>query len=257
MKVVILAGGLGTRISEESHLKPKPMIEIGGKPILWHIMKIYASQGFNDFVICLGYKGHMIKEYFLNYYLYNSDLSIDVSKNNVEVHYTNATDFKVTLIDTGLNTQTAGRINKIKEYIKGDDFFLTYGDGLADIDLKSELEFHKTHGKIATMSIVQPEGKFGALEFNKENLVKDFKEKPKGDGSWINGGFFILNKKIFEYLSESSDNIMWEDDPLVELTKNQQLMAFKHHGFWQCMDAMRDKVQLDHMWENNPKWKIW
>ena len=179
MKVVILAGGLGTRISEESHLKPKPMIEIGGKPILWHIMKIYASQGFNDFVICLGYKGHMIKEYFLNYYLYNSDLSIDVSKNNVEVHYTNATDFKVTLIDTGLNTQTAGRINKIKEYIKGDDFFLTYGDGLADIDLKSELEFHKTHGKIATMSIVQPEGKFGALEFNKENLVKDFKEKTK------------------------------------------------------------------------------
>jgi len=257
MKIVILAGGIGSRITEESQLRPKPMIEIGGKPILWHIMKTYAAQGFNDFIICLGYKGHMIKEYFLNYYLYNSDLSIDLSNNKVEIHHTNTADFKVTLIDTGLNTQTAGRINKIKEYIDGDDFFLTYGDGLANIDLNAELEFHKTHGKIATMTIVQPEGKFGALKFNEKLLVEDFKEKPKGDGSWINGGFFILNKRVFDYLDDTYDDIMWEDDPLDELTKNKQLMAFKHHGFWKCMDAMRDKIHLDQMWTDDPKWKIW
>lgn len=258
MKVVILAGGIGSRITEESHLKPKPMIEIGGKPILWHIMKIYASQGFNDFIICLGYKGHIIKEYFLNYYMYNSDLSIDVSNNDITVHHTNSDNFKVTLIDTGLSTQTAGRINRIKEHIEGDDFFLTYGDGLANIDLKTELEFHKSHGKICTMSVIQPEGKFGSLIFNDDDLVTNFKEKPKGDNNWINGGFFIVNKKIFNYLDSDHDKIMWEEKPLETLTNEGELMVYKHEGFWKCMDAMRDKMVLDQMWaENDAKWKIW
>lgn len=258
MKVVILAGGIGSRITEESHLKPKPMIEIGGKPILWHIMKIYASQGFNDFIICLGYKGHVIKEYFLNYYMYNSDISIDVSNNDTKIHYTNSDNFKVTLIDTGRETLTAGRINRIKEHIDGDDFFLTYGDGLANIDLKSELEFHKSHNKICTMTVVQPSGKFGSLEFNESNLVTNFKEKPKGDKSWINGGFFIVNKKVFDYLDEESDGIMWEEKPLDNLTDDNELMVYKHDGFWKCMDAMRDKIVLDQMWEEkDAKWKIW
>jgi glucose-1-phosphate cytidylyltransferase len=258
MKVVIFAGGIGSRITEESHLKPKPMIEVGGKPILWHLMKIYSSQGFNDFIICLGYKSYVIKEYFLNYYLYNSDLSIDVRKNDVQVHFTNSEDFKVTLVDTGLETKTAGRLKRIKEYINEEDFFLTYGDGLADIDLSSELEFHKKHGKTATMTIVKPDGKFGSLEFDDKNSVTCFKEKPKGDGTWINGGFFVLNKKVFDFLYDDSDNVMWEEKPLEELAEKGELMVNKHYGFWKCMDAMRDKIVLDELWEKNQaKWKIW
>ena len=237
MKVVIFAGGLGSRIAEESHLKPKPMIEIGGKPIIWHLMKSYEAQGFNEFVICLGYKGHLIKEYFLNYYMYNSDLSIDVKNNKVDIHATNATDFKITLIDTGLHTLTAGRLNRIKEHIDTDDFFLTYGDGLADIDLKAELEFHRKHKKMVSMTIIQPEGRFGAIKYDENQMVTSFQEKPKGDGTWINGGFFILNKKVFDYLPENSDEIMWEQEPLEKFTKMNELAAFKHNGFWKCMDS--------------------
>ena len=258
MKVVILAGGIGSRITEESHLKPKPMIEIGGKPILWHIMKIYETQGFNEFIVCLGYKGHVIKEYFLNYFKYNSNLSIDISNNEVKVHSTEGDDFKVTLIDTGEHTLTAGRIKQIEPYIEGDDFFLTYGDGVANVDIKSELEFHKKHGKICTMTVVQPAGKFGSLEFDEENKVTNFKEKPVGDKNWINAGFFILNKKVFSLLDDDSDNMMWEQKPLEKLTSDNQLMVFKHNGFWKCMDAMRDKMVLEELWDsNNAEWKIW
>ena len=258
MKVVILAGGIGSRITEESRLKPKPMIEIGGRPILWHIMKIYETQGFNEFIVCLGYKGHVIKDYFLNYFMNHSDVSVDLANNEVEVHFSKADNFKVTLIDTGLHTQTAGRINRIKKHVTGDNFFLTYGDGLADIDLNSELKFHESHGKIGTMSVIQPAGKFGALEFNDENTVENFKEKPKGDKSWINGGFFILNKRIFDYLDDTYDDIMWEEKPLEDLTNMKELMVYKHSGFWQCMDAMRDKIVLEQMWkDNDAKWKIW
>ena len=258
MKVVIFAGGFGSRISELSHLKPKPMIEIGGKPIIWHLMKSYQSQGFNDFVICLGYKGHHIKDYFLNYYMYNSDLTIDVKNNKVDIHATNATDFKITLVDTGLKTLTAGRLNRIKEHIDTDEFFLTYGDGLADIDLNAELEFHRKHKKMVTMSIVQPEGRFGAIKYNENQIVTSFQEKPKGDGTWINGGFFILNKKIFEYLPENSDEIMWEQEPLDKFTKMGELAAYKHKGFWKCMDSMKDIKVLEDLWETKEaKWKNW
>ena len=257
MKVVILAGGMGTRITEESHLKPKPMIEIGGKPILWHIMKIYASQGYNDFIICCGYKGHLIKQYFLNYYLYNSDIYVDTSTNELQIKNSNSSDFKVTLIDTGLKTMTAGRINKIKDYIDTDDFFLTYGDGVANIDINEELKFHKKHGKIGTMTIVQPEGKYGSLKFDNNNLVKDFKEKPKGDGAWINGGFFILKKEIFNYLDDSYENIMWEQEPLDNLKNMQELVAYKHSGFWKSMDSMKDKNELEKIWKQNQIWKNW
>ena len=258
MKVVIFAGGLGSRIAEESHLKPKPMIEIGGKPIIWHLMKSYEAQGFNEFVICLGYKGHLIKEYFLNYYMYNSDLSIDVKNNKVDIHATNATDFKITLIDTGLHTLTAGRLNRIKEHIDTDDFFLTYGDGLADIDLKAELAFHRKHKKMVSMTIIQPEGRFGAIKYDENQMVTSFQEKPKGDGTWINGGFFILNKKVFDYLPENSDEIMWEQEPLEKFTKMNELAAFKHNGFWKCMDSMKDKNVLEELWETKQaKWKIW
>ena len=258
MKVVIFAGGLGSRIAEESHLKPKPMIEIGGKPIIWHLMKSYEAQGFNEFVICLGYKGHLIKEYFLNYYMYNSDLSIDVKNNKVDIHATNATDFKITLIDTGLHTLTAGRLNRIKEHIDTDDFFLTYGDGLADIDLKAELEFHRKHKKMVSMTIIQPEGRFGAIKYDENQMVTSFQEKPKGDGTWINGGFFILNKRIFDYLPENSDKIMWEQEPLAKLTKMGELAAYKHTGFWKCMDSMKDKNVLEELWKKKQaKWKNW
>lgn len=258
MKVVIFAGGLGSRIAEESHLKPKPMIEIGGKPIIWHLMKSYEAQGFNEFVICLGYKGHLIKEYFLNYYMYNSDLSIDVKNNKVDIHATNATDFKITLIDTGLHTLTAGRLNRIKEHIDTDDFFLTYGDGLADIDLKAELEFHRKHKKMVSMTIIQPEGRFGAIKYDENQMVTSFQEKPKGDGTWINGGFFILNKRIFDYLPENSDEIMWEQEPLAKFTEMGELAAYKHTGFWKCMDSMKDKKVIEELWETKQaKWKNW
>lgn len=258
MKVVIFAGGLGTRLSEETHLKPKPMVEVGGKPILWHIMKMYASQGYNDFVICLGYKGYVIKEYFINYFYHNSDLTIDLQNNQVEVHDTNSENFKVTLVDTGLHTKTAGRLKRIEKFIDGDDFMLTYGDGVADVDLKALYEIHIKNGKLATMTTVQPEGKFGGLELSADNKVESFKEKPKGDGHWINGGFFVLQKEIFDILPVNSDDEMWEESPMETLTSRKELMAYKHNGFWRCMDALRDKVILDELWQSgNAKWKNW
>lgn len=258
MKVVIFAGGLGTRLSEETSLRPKPMVEIGGKPILWHIMKLYAEQGYNDFIICLGYRGYMIKEYFINYFYHNSDLTINLKSNEVEVHDSNSENFKVTLVDTGLHTKTAGRLKRVERFIDGDQFMLTYGDGLSNVNLKELEAFHNSHNKIATVTSVQPEGRFGGMEFGPNNEVLDFKEKPKGDGNWINGGFFILNKEVFDYVDEDSDEIMWEDKPLVSLTEANQLSAFKHHGFWRCMDALRDKVVLEELWNSgNAEWKLW
>lgn len=258
MKVVLFAGGMGTRISEESHLKPKPMIEIGGRPILWHILKIYESQGFNEFIICLGYKGYIIKEYFMNYFLHNSDISIDIGNNKVEVLENKAEKFKITLVDTGLNTKTAGRLKRIQEHVGNERFMLTYGDGLADIDLKKLIESH-VHGKrIATVTSIQPAGRFGSLDISDKGAVSRFIEKPKGDGFWINGGFFVLEPGVFDYLPNGSDNIMWEDEPLEKLALDGQLSAYKHNGFWKCMDAMRDKIELEELWENNnAKWKIW
>jgi glucose-1-phosphate cytidylyltransferase len=258
MKVVIFAGGIGSRITEESHLKPKPMIEIGDKPILWHIMKIYSSQGFNDFIICLGYKGFMIKEYFLNYFLHNSDITINLNNNNVEAHYSNTESFKVTLIDTGLDTKTAGRLYKVKEHIGNEDFMLTYGDGVADINLHELLEFHKNHGKLATITAVKPPSQYGGMQLENNNQVKVFREKTSDDSKWINSGFFVLKPDIFKYIKEDCDDIMWEDYPLENLTRDKELFAYKHHGFWKSMDAMRDKIILDELWNNNmAKWKTW
>jgi glucose-1-phosphate cytidylyltransferase len=258
MKVVIFAGGLGTRISEESHLRPKPMIEIGDKPLLWHIMKIFSNQGFNDFVICLGYKGYIIKEYFFNYFLHNSDITIEVKDNKVKVHNTNAEDFRITLVDTGLNTKTAGRLKRIREHVKDQSFFLTYGDGLANIDLRKLLVFHNNHGKTATVTAIQPMGRFGSMMLDEKSKVAAFHEKVKGDEGWINGGFFVLGSRVFDYLPPDSDQIMWEEMPLQALAMDNQLMAFQHTGFWKCMDAMRDKIELEEMWNSgNPQWKIW
>ena len=258
MKVVIFAGGFGTRISEESHLKPKPMIEIGGKPILWHIMKSYSFYGINDFVICLGYKGHVIKEYFLNYFLYNSDVTVELHNNNVDVHFSNSESFKVTLIDTGLHTNTAGRLKKVKPYLKDEAFMLTYGDGLADINIKELIKFHKDNKKYVTLSAVQPPGRFGNISIDNTNIVTDFQEKPKGNSIWINGGFFVLQPEIFKYLDGDVDSIQWEKKPLIEIANDNQLAAFKHNGYWKCMDAMRDKEELEQDWNNgNAKWKVW
>ena len=258
MKVVIFAGGFGTRISEESHLKPKPMIEIGGHPIIWHIMKIYEKYGFNEFVICLGYKGYMIKEYFVNYFYHNSDVSIDLANNEIEVHRSNKDSFKVTLVDTGLNTKTAGRLQKVKQYLGGETFMLTYGDGVSNIDIKKLVDFHNSHNKIATVTSVQPAGKFGALSIENNDLVSEFIEKPVGDGYWINAGFFVLNPEVFKYLEGNMNNVMWEDSPLENLAKDGQLYSFKHTGFWKCMDALRDKEELEKMWDSgSAKWKIW
>jgi glucose-1-phosphate cytidylyltransferase len=258
MKIVIFAGGMGTRISEESHLKPKPMIGIGDKPILWHIMKIYEHYGFNDFIICLGYKGYIIKEYFMHYFMHNSDVTIELNNNKVDVHYSNTESFKVTLIDTGLHTKTAGRLRRIKKYVGNEDFMLTYGDGLSDINLHELLDFHKKHGRIATLTAVQPGGKFGGVELSESGAVESFREKPQQDGQWINAGFFVLKPEVFDYLQGNTDNVMWEEAPLAGLTKDGQLMAYRHDGFWACMDAMRDKIELERLWEtNNAKWKIW
>lgn len=258
MKVVIFAGGMGTRISEESHLKPKPMIEIGSKPILWHIMKMYSHFGFNEFIICLGYKGYVIKEYFLNYFLYNSDVTIDLASNDVEIHKSFADNFKVTLVETGLETKTAGRLKQVQKYIGNETFMLTYGDGVADIDINALLDFHKQKGKIATVTAVQPEGKFGGMELGDGDDVIVFKEKPKGDGSWINGGFFVLEPKVFDYLQGDMNDIMWEDYPLENLASDNELSAYKHKGYWRCMDALRDKNVLEEAWKSkNAPWKLW
>lgn len=259
MKVVILAGGLGTRLSEETTIKPKPMIEIGGKPILWHIMKIYQQYGFDDFIICLGYKGYMIKEYFLNYFLYNSDLTVDLKNNQFEVHSVNSESFKVTLVDTGETTNTAGRIKKIEKYLDSDDtFMLTYGDGVANIKIDELLNYHFNHNKLATLTSIQLPGRFGNITTTKDGLVESFQEKPIGDGNWINGGFFVLNKGIFKYLQGEMDDIQWEKKPLIEIAKNGELSSFKHFGFWKCMDAMRDKIELEEEWNSGKApWKIW
>lgn len=257
MKVVILAGGLGTRISEESHLKPKPMIEIGEHPILWHIMKIYSSFGFNEFIICLGYKGYVIKEYFANYFLHNSDVTFDLGNNVIEIHDSATESWRVTLVDTGLMTQTGGRLRRIRKYVGEDTFMMTYGDGVADVNISELLNFHKSHGKHATITAVQPPGRFGALAFNgEEDVVCDFQEKPQGDGSWINGGFFVLEPEIFNYIE--SDDVLWEKQPLSKLSGGSQLVAYRHAGFWKPMDTLRDKKELEDQWNNGvARWKIW
>ena len=256
MKVVILAGGKGTRIQEESLSKPKPLIEIGSKPIIWHIMKTYSHYGFKEFVICCGYKGYFIKEYFANFSLHNSDVTIDIKKNEIKVHKNNNEDWKITLIDTGDDSLTGGRILRIKDFV-GEEFLLTYGDGVADVNISKLIEHHKINKKIATMTVVQPQGRFGVVEFNtKNNLIENFSEKLKGDGVWINGGFFVLNKKIFKYLKD--DFTIWEKEPLEKLSKENELVAFKHDNFWYPMDTMRDKDYLENLWEKNEApWKLW
>lgn len=258
MKVVILAGGIGTRLMEETTSRPKPMVEIAGKPILWHIMKIYESQGFNEFVICLGYKGHMIKEYFLNYYLYNSDVTIELENNKVDVHFSNTEKFKVSLIDTGLNTNTAGRIKKIKPYLNNETFMLTYGDGVSNVNIPKLIAHHKSSGKLATLTSVQSPGRFGHIDIDSNNSVDHFEEKPDGDGMWINGGYFVLEPGIFQYLEGDVENIQWEKGPLKKIAEDKKLGAYKHRGFWKCMDAMRDRMELEDLWlSGNAEWKLW
>jgi glucose-1-phosphate cytidylyltransferase len=258
MKVVILAGGFGTRISEETHIKPKPMIEIGDKPILWHIMKIYSSYGFNDFVICLGYKSHNIKEYFSNYMLNHSDITFDFqSENRCIIHQNSTEPWKVTLVETGLNTLTGGRIKRIQDYIGNNPFMLTYGDGVGDVNIKELVEFHKSHGKLATVTATQPKGRFGALSLSSDQKVEKFQEKLQGDGGWINAGFFVLQPKVFNYLN-NGDQTIFEKEPLEKLAEDSQLMAFKHTGFWQPMDTLKDKRYLQELWDSNKApWKIW
>jgi glucose-1-phosphate cytidylyltransferase len=256
MKVLILAGGLGTRLSEETDIKPKPMAEIGNKPIIWHIMKIYSHYGFNDFVVLLGYKGYYIKEYFLNYYLHQSDVTIDLHTNKMEVHNNSSEPWKITLLDTGLNTMTGGRIKRAKDFINNEPFLLTYGDGVSDINIIKLVEFHKNHKKFITMTSVQPEGRFGSLSFRKDDMVGSFLEKPKGDGTWINGGFFICQPEVLDYIQD--DMTVFEKEPLEKLAADGQLYSYKHHGFWKCMDTLRDKNQLNELWSgNNSKWKVW
>ncbi len=258
MKVVLFAGGLGTRLSEETDARPKPMVEIGGKPILWHIMKIYSHFGYNEFIVCLGYKGYLIKEYFMHYFMHNSDVTIDIANNSVEVHGSSTESFKVTLIDTGLNTKTAGRLKRIQKYIGKEDFMLTYGDGVGNIDLHELLAFHKKNNKIATVTAVQLEARFGGMELGPDNNVVAFKEKAKDENKWINAGYFVLKPEVFDYLEGDMDNMMWEDEPLEQLSLNKQLAAHRHYGFWKPMDALRDKIELENLWKNNEaKWKVW
>jgi glucose-1-phosphate cytidylyltransferase len=256
MKAVILAGGLGTRISEETHLRPKPMIEIGSKPILWHIMKLYSAHGVDDFVICCGYKGYLIKEYFANYFLHMSDVTFDMTNNRMEVHHQMAEPWSVTLVDTGENTLTGGRLKRVASYVKDEDAFcFTYGDGVADIDISAEIAFHKQHGKWATVTAVQPPGRYGALQLNGRQ-VASFTEKPRGDGGLINGGFFILSPKCLDFIG--GDGSSWEGAPLARLAAEGQLMAFEHDGFWQPMDTLRDKNHLENLWQSGKApWKVW
>lgn len=255
MKAVILAGGLGTRISEESHLRPKPMIEIGGRPILWHIMKIYSRYGINDFVICLGYKGYVIKEYFANYFLHMSDVTFDMSKNEMEVHQRYVEPWRVTLVDTGETTLTGGRLRRVRQHLGDQPFCFTYGDGVADIDIHALVDFHCAHGKAATVTAIQPPGRYGALNLE-GNAVRSFQEKPAGDGAWINGGFFVLNPSVIDLIS--GDQISWEGDPLMQLARDDKLMAYPHAGFWQAMDTLRDKNQLEEIWQSGrAPWKCW
>jgi glucose-1-phosphate cytidylyltransferase len=256
MKAVLLAGGLGTRISEETHLKPKPMIEIGGKPILWHIMKLYSAHGVNDFVICCGYKGYIIKEYFANYFLHMSDVTFDMASNKMEVHQRNAESWRVTLVDTGDDTLTGGRLKRVAPYIQNEEAFcFTYGDGVSDVDIAKSLAFHKQHGKLATITAVQPPGRYGAIE-RTNNQVTGFAEKPRGDGGLINGGFFVLSPKVLDLIE--GDHTSWESEPLAQLAAQGEMMAFEHQGFWQPMDTLRDKNLLEELWDSGKApWKIW
>lgn len=257
MKVLLLAGGFGSRLSEETNIRPKPMTEIGEKPILWHIMKIYSEYGFNDFVVLLGYKGYYIKEYFANYFLHQSNVTIDLGNNKMEILNNSSEPWKVTLLDTGLHTMTGGRIKRAQSIIGNEPFLLTYGDGVADINISELVNFHKSHGKLITMTSVQPEGRFGALNINENNQVTQFLEKPKGDGTWINGGFFVCQPEVLKYIHNDTDAV-FEQLPLEKLATEGQLYTYKHTGFWKCMDTLRDKTQLNEMWDsNNAKWKIW
>ncbi len=258
MKVVILAGGLGTRISEESHLKPKPMIEIGGNPILWHIMKYYSEFGYNDFIICCGYKGYVIKEYFADYYLHRSDITFDFSRDNKMIIHNNVAEpWRVTIVDTGINTQTGGRISRVRNFIGNERFMLTYGDGVSDVDINELVKYHEEKGKIATMTAIQPGGKFGVLDIADDNTISRFTEKGKEDGGWINGGFMVLEPKIFDYLTDDV-NLIFERAPLETVASEGQLSAFKHNGFWQCMDTLRDRLYLESLIETkNAPWMVW
>jgi len=257
MKAVILAGGLGTRISEETSTRPKPMVEIGGKPILWHIMKTYSAHGIHDFIICCGYKGYVIKEYFANYFLHMSDVTFDMQNNNMEVHHQNAEPWRVTLIDTGDNSMTGGRLKRVVDYVKDEEAFcFTYGDGVSDIDISEQVAFHTKHGKRATVTAVQPPGRYGALDMEKSGSVRGFIEKPRGDSGWINGGFFILSPSCIDLITD--DNTSWESEPLSILAEEGELMAFEHNGFWQPMDTLRDMNHLEELWQSDKApWKIW
>lgn len=255
MKVVILAGGLGTRLSEETEHKPKPMVEIGGKPILWHIMKLYSFYGLNDFIICLGYKGYMIKEYFANYFLHMSDVTFDMAKNKMDVHQNSAEPWKVTLVETGDETMTGGRLKRIRQYLNREDFCLTYGDGVSDVDISALIAFHKEHKKLATVTSVQPPGRYGGLRLDRERVVS-FEEKPAGDGGWINGGFFVASPRTVDYID--GDATPWEREPLMTLSNEGNLCAYQHRGFWHAMDTLRDKKYLDNLWiSGKAPWKVW
>ncbi len=255
MKAVILAGGYGTRISEETYSKPKPMIEIGGMPLLWHIMKTYSTFGIDDFIICCGYKGYMIKEYFVNYSLHNSDITLDLKENKMEIHHKSVEPWKITLVDTGLDTMTGGRLKKIKKYLGDETFCFTYGDGLSNVNITKLIEFHKNKKTLGTMTVVQPPGRFGKISLDSDKVTK-FEEKPDGDGGWINGGFFVLEPAVIDYIKD--DTTIWEREPLERLSKEGQMSAYRHIGFWQPMDTLRDKNQLEELWSSDKaKWKIW
>jgi len=257
MKVVILAGGKGTRISEETEVLPKPMVEIGGKPIIWHIMKIFSACGFNDFVICLGYKGYLVKEYFSHYFMHMSDIMIDLTRNEMKIHNTASEPWRITLVDTGLDTMTGGRLKKVQKYIGNENFLFTYGDGLSDVDIKKLVEFHKKSKNIATLTAVQTAGRFGVLDLDVKSRVTSFLEKPKGESSWINGGFFVLEPKVFDFINKG-DQTVWEREPLENLAKKGKLGAYKHKGFWRCMDTLRDKQELEKIWQSGDiPWKVW
>jgi len=255
MKAIILAGGLGSRISEETSIRPKPMVEIGGKPILWHIMKTYSAHGIHDFVICCGYKGYVIKEYFANYFLHMSDVTFDMQSNKMEVHQRNAEPWRVTLVDTGEETMTGGRIKRVADYVKGEVFCCTYGDGIGDVNITALIEFHKQHGKSATLTAMQPPGRFGALNLDGSSVI-GFQEKPQGDGNWVNGGFFVLSPEVLDYIED--DHTVWEREPMEKLAQDGQMSAYFHSGFWQPMDTLRDKTYLEALWAGGKApWKIW
>ncbi|MGA3050068.1 MAG: glucose-1-phosphate cytidylyltransferase [Terracidiphilus sp.] len=257
MKAVILAGGLGSRLSEETVMRPKPMVEIGGKPILWHIMKIYSHSGINDFIICLGYKGQMIKEYFANYFLYSSDVTFDLAKNSAEYHTNGCEPWRVTLVDTGLETMTGGRIRRVLPYLRDEEMFcLTYGDGVADVNVRKLIEFHKRKGKLVSLTAVQPAGKFGALRIDRDGILSSFAEKPKGDANWVNGGFFVMSPEVGAYLHD--DSTIWERKPIETLARDGNIAAYKHDGFWQPMDTVHDKAALEALWKSgSAPWKVW